>query len=164
MAKKKKKTKKVPAPAHSPEEPAEELTAIEAIFPETEAHEDRHGFNLRVLPHYDDAEINHVSLTLRFRSEDVPMSTSDTSGLSMTSITEMCPSKPLHLRRLLLSHDPSCHIHYVHAVKCTRRHSWLTGQVSPWLPCTAFGSQAAGCFRLINEPDPAAVKTAAPGG
>ena len=85
MAKKKKKSKATKPPAaHSPKEPAQELTAIEAIFPETEAHEDRHGFNLRVLPHYDDAEINHVSLTLKFRSQHGSMSTSDTSGLSRT--------------------------------------------------------------------------------
>ena len=127
MAKKKKKSKatKLPA-AHSPEEPAQELTAIEAIFPETEAHEDRHGFNLRVLPHYDDAEINHVSLTLKFRSEHGLMSTSDSSGLSTTSdnkarlkglsdISRLCKYQ-YSAMPLLPVHNPTT-LHWAHSYK-----------------------------------------------
>ena len=75
MAKKKKsKAKKGTTAGPSTEAPAEEeLTAIEAIFPETEAHEDRHGFSLRVLPHYDEAETNHVSIVLKIRWTPSPM-------------------------------------------------------------------------------------------
>ena len=65
MAKKKKQAKKKAQPEPDETHSADELLAIEAIWPECQAHEDRHGFSLRVVPHLGEA--NHCAVSLNIR-------------------------------------------------------------------------------------------------